>query len=44
MARTRVTERLAENPRLIGALFTTSSLLMNVGNVLAGSGAGTSGP
>jgi hypothetical protein len=33
-----------ESLRLVGALFTASILLMNVGTVLAGSGGGTSGP
>ena len=35
---------LEKHPRLVGALFTASVLLMNVGTVLAGSGGGTSGP
>lgn len=35
---------LENHPRLVGALFTASLLVMNVGNILAGSGGGTSGP
>lgn len=44
MPRNAIDTVLAEHPRLTGALFTASILLMQAGNVLAGGGGGTSGP
>jgi hypothetical protein len=35
---------LAENPRMLGVLFTLSILLTQVGNVAAGGNSGFSGP
>lgn len=35
---------LAENPRMIGVLFTISMLLTQAGNVIAGNGGSVSGP
>ncbi|MFC7080387.1 DUF7503 family protein [Halorussus caseinilyticus] len=44
MSRNQAIEALSERPRLVGALFTASILLMNVGNVLAVGGGGKAGP
>jgi hypothetical protein len=39
-----MTEYLAENPRMIGALFTLMLLLAQAGSAVAGGGAVTVGP
>jgi len=42
--KTDLTEWLAENPRMMGALFTLTLLLSQAGNVAAGSGGAKLGP
>lgn len=44
MTNQRMADYLAENPRMIGVLFTASLLLMQVGNVAANGSAGNGGP
>lgn len=44
MPRRTIPEALDTHPRLVGALFAATLLLMNVGNVIAGGAGGSSGP
>lgn len=40
----RMATYLADNPRMMGALFTLALLLTQAGNIAASGGAGTAGP
>lgn len=44
MAHSKVADYLEEHPRMMGALFTMSLLLMEAGNAAANAGTATHGP